>query len=192
MMVGMASAGALMACIVASSVALQRSFYWSTDYATESVAQLRVMDFVTRDIRGAKSVSLLSGRHILALEIPDAYSGYDAQGNPTSAPVDPAVLHGAPEYGDKTLPLIVTYYMVGSSLCRQQIIQATGQVNELVIATGLSNFEAEFVGGGNLVRATVTFQPRFRSDAQSEARTAVSATVAARPARTKYEETAIL
>ena len=191
MLVGMASAASLMACVVGSSVALQRSFYWSTDYATESMAQLRAMDFFTRDVRGAKSVSTYGSGQVLVLEIPDAYSSYDAQGNPTSPLVNPTVLLGTPEYGDASLPVVVTYYMVGTSLRRQQVVQATGQTTELVIATGLSSFTVSFVGHGNLIRATVTFQPRLRQGAQSEAGTAVSATAAARPVKVKYADTGI-
>ncbi len=187
-LVGLAASASLMAAIVASSVTLQRSFFWSADYSAQSLAELRSLDFVTRDVRGARSVSIFSSGEVLALELPDAYTSYDAQGNPTSAPVTPVIVRGQPEYGDPTQPLLVTYYRDGDSLIRQLFVSASAQNSELVIATGIKSFQAQFVGGGNLVRTTVTFQPRYRQDAECEARTAMSATVASRPMRMKYDD----
>jgi type II secretory pathway component PulJ len=187
-LVGLAAAATLMASIVASSVTLQRSFYWSTDYSDQSLAQLRALDFITRDVRGATSVSLFSSGEVITMELPDAFSSYDAQGNPTSAPVTPVIVRGQPQYGDPTQPIVVTYYLVGTSLRRHQMVPATAQVSELVIATRISSFRAQFVGGGNLVRSTVTFMPRLRNDPASEVNTAMSATVAARPMTLKYDD----
>ncbi len=187
-MVGLAASATLMATIVASSVTLQRSFYWSADYSEQSLAELRSLDFVTRDVRGARSVTILSSGEVLTFELPDAYSSYDTHGNPTSAPVTPAIVRGQPQYGDPANPLVITYYRDGDTLVRQQFVSATVQNSELVIARGIKSFQAQFLGGGNLVRATVTFQPKFREGPESEARTALSAIAAARPMRMKYDD----
>jgi prepilin-type N-terminal cleavage/methylation domain-containing protein len=190
MLVSIAAAGALMASIVASSVALQRSFFWSANYSEQSLAQLRALDFVTRDVRRASGVYVLSMGQVLTLEIPDAYASYDAQGNPTSAPVSPTIIRGKPEYGDPTQPLVVTYYLNGATLLRQQFVSATAQNSELVVATGIRSFQTEIVGGGNLVKTRVTFRPRLRPDTM-EATTEMSALAAARPIRLKYEDAGI-
>jgi prepilin-type N-terminal cleavage/methylation domain-containing protein len=191
MLVGIAATGVLMAAIVGSSLTLQRSFYWSADYSAQSLAQLRALDFITRDTRGARSVGVLGTGTVLALEVPDLYSSYDAQGNPTSAPVNPTIVRGQAHYGDPAQPLLITYYLDGESLKRAQTVQATAQTNEHVIATGIRSFQVELLGGGNLVRATVTFLPKFRDSAASETATALSATVAARPMTMKYEDAGI-
>lgn len=187
-LVGLAASAALMASIVASSVTLQRSFFWSSDYSEQSLAELRALDFVTRDTRRARSVSIFSAGEVLSLELPDVYSSYDAQGNPTSPPITPAIVRGQPEYGNPLQPLLVTYYRDGDALIRQQHVTASAQNSELVIAGGIKSFQAELVGGGNLVRATVTFLPKFRQGEESQARTSMSATVAARPMRMKYDD----
>jgi hypothetical protein len=74
---------------------------------------------------------------------------------------------------------------------RWQFVSTSGATTETVIASGIRSFRSELVGGGNLVRATVTFRPRLRGTQASEDRTAMSATVAARPMRMKYEDSAI-
>ena len=191
LLVGMGASGVLMASIVASSVALQRSFFWSANYSEQSNAQLRALDFVTRDVRRSRSVSVTSTDQWITLEIPDTYTTYDAQGNPTSALRDPVIVRGNPEYGDPTLPIYVVYYLNGETLMRWQSVSASGAITEVVIASGIRSFRAELVGGGNLVRATVTFRPRLRADQASEDRTAMAATVAARPMRMKYADNAI-
>ncbi len=190
MLVSMAAAGALMASIVASSITLQRSFYWSANYSEQSQAQLRALDFITRDVRRASGVYVLNMGQVLTLEIPDTYSSYDAQGNPDSAPISPTIVRGRPEYGDPTQPLFVTYYLYGATLLRQQFVSTTAQNSELVIATGIRSFQTEIVGGGNLVRASVTFRPRLRPESM-EATTEMSALAAARPIRLKYEDAGI-
>lgn len=187
-MIGIASAATVMAAIVASSVNLQRSFYWSADYSDQSLAQLRALDFVTRDIRRARGVSLYSSGEVVVLEIPDTYSSYDAQGNPTSTPVSPTIVRGEPQYGDPSEPLWITYYRSNDTLLRNQVVTATGQTTEVAVASGIKSFRSEFIGGGNLVRSTVTFLPRMQNDPDSELRTAMHATVASRPMIIKYDD----
>ncbi len=191
LLVGMGASGVLMASIVASSVALQRSFLWSANYSEQSNAQLRALDFVTRDVRRSRAVSVTTTDQWISLEIPDTYTSYDAQGNPTSALRNPVIVRGNPEYGDPALPIYVVYYLNGETLMRSQSVSASGVSTELVVASGIRSFRSELVGGGNLVRTTVTFRPRLRGDQASEDRTAMSATVAARPMRMKYEDSGI-
>lgn len=187
LLVGMGASAVLMASIVASSVTLQRSFLWSANYSEQSNAQLRVLDFVTRDIRRARAVSIDSTAGTLTLELPDTYSTYDAQGNPTSAVITPTIVHGVPSYGAAGQSVVVTYYRNNEALMRSQYVTSSGITTDLLIANGIRSFQAGLVGGGNLVRSTVTFRPRLRGDNASENRTAMSATVAARPMRDKLE-----
>ena len=185
MLVATAASTSLLATIMLSSVTLQRSFYWSSEYAVEANAQLRAVDYVTRDLRGAISVTIPTGGQILSMDVPDYYSSYDAQGNPTSAPVDPVVIRGMPEYGDPALPVSVTYFLNGDALLRQQIVQATGQTTSVVVARNLSDFTATLVGQGVAVRFDLTFARRNLSGSSGTPAGTVGATVAARGLRLK-------
>jgi len=188
-LVGLAAAATLMATIVACSITLQRSFFWSADYAEQSLAQLRSLDFVTRDVRGARGVWIDGSGEFLTLELPATYASYDPQGNPTSAPVTPVIVRGQPQYGDPAQPVSIWYYRNGDSLIREQWMPAVGGWSVAAVATGIKSFQAQLVGAGNLVRMTVTFLPKLRDGQEHQNRTAMSATVAGRAMVLKWDGT---
>lgn len=186
MLVSMSAGAAILASVVYSSISLQRSFIWSSDYSADSIAQLRAVDYITRDIRGALTVTIPPGGQTLSLEMPDYYAAYDAQGNPTGVPVDPTIVNGVPQYGDPARPVAVTYFVSGTSLLRDQVVLASEQKTQVVVASGISDFALSFAGLSTVVKFSLTFTPKHRAaSAASTAGTTVSATVSARTIRFK-------
>jgi prepilin-type N-terminal cleavage/methylation domain-containing protein len=183
MLVSLAAAASLLTTVLLSSVALQRSFYWSSEYSATSVAQARVVDFITRDLRGALTVTMPPGTRTITMELPDRYSSYDAQGNPTSAPVDPAIVDGRAEYGNPALPVVVTYYVAEGRLIRQQVIQATNQISASIIGREVTDFTASFINSGSAIRFSATFGGNTVSGSPTVAGSMVSAKVTPRAPR---------
>jgi type II secretory pathway pseudopilin PulG len=127
LLVGVAIASAIFAVILTSGVAIYRSSSAADDYSYQTNEQLRAVDYISRDLRCALSVTIPPGGQTLSLTLPDTYSSYDSKGNPMSAPVGPTIVSAVPVYGNAAQPVAVTYYLSGGSLLRQQIVQSIGQ-----------------------------------------------------------------
>src|SRR5262249_23591901 len=139
------------------------SLYVADDYSNESNEELRAMDFLARDIRGAVSFNIPAGGNTLTLTLPDYYTSYDAQGNPTGAPRDPVIANSVPAYGDTAKPLLVTYYVSGATLTRQQTVQATNTTTQLLVCSNVNALELAFVAMSTSINYSITFQPKLQS-----------------------------
>ena len=185
-LVGMGIASAMFAAALSAGLGVLRSLYAADDYSYESNQQSRAMDYIARDIRGALTVNLPTGGQTLTLTLPQYYSSYDAQGNPTGSPVDPVFDGNVPVYGNVAQPLEVTYSVNGQQLIRQQTVQSTGAIARLVVCEDVNEFQLVFVPQTTAVQYSISFQPRQRSaSAALRAATTLSATVASRPIRFK-------
>jgi Tfp pilus assembly protein PilW len=185
-LVGSAIASAMFAAALYAGVGALKSLYAADDYSKESNEQLRAMDFIARDIRGALTVTVPVGGQTLMLTLPEYSSAYDAQGNPTGSPVNPALAANAATYGNATQPILVTYSVNGGSLIREQVIQSTGSTSRLVVAENVSALEHAFVPQSTTVKYSISFQPRQRgASAALRAATTLTGTVASRPMRLK-------
>ena len=185
-MVGMAIASAMLAAALYAGLGVLRSLEAADDYSYESNEQLRAMDYIARDIRGALTLIVSSGGQTLEVTLPQYYSSYDTQGNPTGSPMDPSLAGGVPTYGNIAQPLLVTYSVSGQRLIREQTIQSTAATTRLVVCENVNDFQLLFVPQSTAVQYSITFQPRLRSaSAALRVGTTLSATVAARPIRFK-------
>jgi Tfp pilus assembly protein PilW len=186
MMVSVAIATALFAGVLTSGSFVTRSLYSADDYSDESNQELRAMDFLARDIRGALTFSIPGGGNSLTVTLPDYYTTYDAQGNAPSGNVvrDPVITGGVPNYGNTAQPLVITYYTSGNNLLRQQVVQATGATSTLVICSNVNSFQLSFVALSTSIRYTITFMPRLVTSSSSlQAGTTLAGTVCARTMR---------
>lgn len=170
-MVGAAVASIVLAVLATGSIALMRSYNASEDYSTAQADQLRVLDYISRDVRRALSVSVTASPTKLTLTVPDQYAAaapnrkfraptMTAQGKTLTA-----------TYG--TTPITVSYYVSGSNFVREESGALT------VIATGVSDFQPVFNStdpAGKTVNTTLTFAPIFRRFLSSDARTATTMT----------------
>jgi Tfp pilus assembly protein PilW len=186
LLVGVAVSSAIFGTILISGVAIYRSFLSADDYSYQANEQLRAIDFISRDMRSALSVTIPPGGQTVALTLPDIYTTYDAKGNPTSALVNPVITSGTPGYGNAAQPLSVTYYVSGNSLLRQQRVPATAQTTTKIVASNVNDFTLSFVPLSTVVNFSITFTPRkHRVSANLKAGTTVTASVAARMLRIK-------
>ena len=185
LLVGVTIASAIFAVILTSGVAIYRSSCAADDYSYQTNEQLRAVDFISRDLRCAMSVTISPGGETLSVNLPDAYGSYDSKGNPTSAPVDPTIVSATPIYGNAAQPVVVTYYVRGGVLLRQQIVQSTGQTTQLVIARNVSDLQLNFVPLSTVVKFSLTFAPRHHQGVTAlRSGTTVAATVATRTLHT--------
>jgi hypothetical protein len=162
-MIAAALSAGLLVAILAGSVALQRSFKATNDYSIARGNQQRVMDYITRDIRGAHTVTVSADNQTLSVTIPDHYSAYDAQGNPIGNRLDPVIKDGQAVYGDPTKPVKVSYFVSDGSMVRQQWwwIGGVEKTGRLVVARDVEDFESNFVDLRSVVTFNVTFAPKY-------------------------------
>jgi type II secretory pathway component PulJ len=184
MMVSVAVATTVFTAVMYAGSFISRSAIAADDYSYQTNQQLRVVDFIGRDLRRAISVTIPGGGQTLTVTIPDTYGTYDSEGNPTSATVDPTIVNGAPVYGNAAQPITVTYYVSGGSLIRQQIIPAKNQTVQWVVARNVNAFQLNFVALTTVVQYSITFAPRYYAGSNNiRPGTTVAATVAARTMR---------
>lgn len=160
-MVSMTVTAFMFAAILTATVALQRSFAGAMDYSRGTTDQLRALDYVARDLRRAYTVSVSQFSQTLTVTVPDYYTAYDAQGNPTGTPVDPKITNGQVNYGDATKPITICYYLSGGQLLRQQTIGATGAVSTTVVADSVETLQSSFADLTSIVTYTITFAPNL-------------------------------
>ena len=184
MMISVTIATALFAGVLTSGSFVTKSLYIADDYSDESNQELRAMDSLARDIRGALSFTIGGGGSTLTLTLPDYFTSYDAQGNPTGNLRNPVITGGWPGYGNTAQPLLVTYSVSGSNLLRQQTVQATGATSTLVVCSNVNSFQLSFVALSTSVRYSISFLPKLQSaSAALRAGTTLAGTVCARTMR---------
>jgi len=184
LLIGMSIAAAMFAVVLSAGSFLLKSLYVANDYSNESNEELRAMDFLARDIRGALSFSIPTGGNTLTITLPDYYTSYDAQGNPTGTPRDPVITSAVVDYGDKTKPLVVTYFVSGTNLVRRQTVQATNTTTDLLVCSNVNAMELAFVAMSTSVNYSITFQPKHQAvSAALRAGTKLTGTVSARSMR---------
>lgn len=175
--------------LVYGSMALQRSFAATDQYGTAQNSELRVMDYLTRDLRRAQTVYVTPDNKQVSVTLPDYYDTYDTKGNPTLAsnPRDPVITGGTAVFGSN--PLTVTYYVdpATQSLVRQVnwTVAGVAKTSTMTIADAVQNFQLAFVNYGSVVQAQITFLPTFQKNSQQIARegTTLNAAVTLREAK---------
>ena len=189
LMVAVTTASAIFAVILTSGVAIYRSCSAAEDYSHQSNEQLRAVDYLTRDLHSALSVTIPLSGGSLALTMPDSYTSYDSAGIPTSGPVDPVIVDGVPVYGDATQPITVSYSVSNGSLIREQFVPSSGLTTQLVVASEVGTFDPTFVPLSGVVKFSLTFAPLPHPGITAlRPGTTVSATVEPRMLQKKIED----
>jgi Tfp pilus assembly protein PilW len=193
MMVAMGITMLILLALITGAIALQRSYSATDQYANAQNSELRVMDYLMRDLRRAgfgglsapaywtgssNSPISISNSAQVSILVPDYYNAYDANGNPStvaginSQPNDPVLTTGTPVFGSNLV--MITYYVDANtqSLVRQIDWTASGvaKTSRTVIADGVQLFQLGFVNFGSVVQATITFLPIFERNTQVMAR----------------------
>jgi len=155
----------LFAALIGGSIALQRAFSATEDYSMATTDQLRILDYVARDVRRATAVAISQSSKRLDLTMPDQY----ANAAPSRTFRTPSVSMTAVTYG--TTPGTVSYYISGSNCVRVE----NGVT--AVVATDVADFQLTFDNSDPLVvAATLTFAPRYQTQQTSQARNATALT----------------
>ncbi len=184
-----ASAVSLMifGAVLTAVVTFQRSFTGAIDYSRGTIDQQRVLDYISRDLRRALTVTVSTDTNTLTITVPDAYGTYDAQGNPSGPVKDPDLSTGKVNYGDPAKPVTICYYVQNNQMLRQQTIGATNAVSTLVIADSVELLQSSFKDLNCIVNYSVTFAPKLtrsdRGSQQARASTVLSGTTSVRNAR---------
>ena len=131
--------------LVTGAMTLQRSFIASRHHLDSQAQQMRLMDFMTLDLRRALTVQATGGQ--LAMTIPDYYET-------DGAPRDPRISGGLAVYG--TTPVNISYYKTGTTIYRREGNKV------LALATDVSDFQLTFLDNGQSIQVGVTFLPRFQ------------------------------
>ena len=163
LMVSMAVVVIIVAVLLTGSIALQRNFNASMQYVRTQTEQVRVLDYISLDLRRALTVSAANGQ--LSLTIPDYY---DANGNPRM----PTIADGYAVYGSAANATAVRYYKNGSNIMRSSANKSD------VIAQNVQDFQFNFTDLGQVIQVSITFLPTFRQNGnKEEARGGTSASI---------------
>lgn len=176
--VGAAIGSLLMAALFAGAVAVQRCYLATEDFANAKTDQLRLIDYMALDVRRGLSVEKggAADPFILRVRVPDYY---DSDGEPR----DPVITNYVANYGNPATPVVVTYRKVGDVITRQE-----GTNPPMELATDVADFRPEVFDLGRVVKAEVTFAPKFQKFETAAARkgTAVYSTTLLRNAKRTY------
>jgi len=165
MMVAMATASAILGVTVTSSIALQRSFNSTDNYLATETQQIRIVDFLARDVRRGLSVISSVDEQTVQVQIPK----YIIQAGDPEAILDPSLI-GTPRspsraivsrdyninYG-ATAPSFVEYKVNGASIerwedgVRTTIASSTDNLLPQTLDTELANTE--------YTTTSITFKP---------------------------------
>lgn len=174
----------LFLAMVDSFTLLNRTYNEAENASAAVSDEERAMDYITRDLRCAYTVAVsgngsttASGTtgSVLTLTLPDYYSSYDAQGNPSGPPVTPTISTGLNPitYNNASQPITVVYYISGQQLIRQSTIpRISSSPVSLVVSNDLIYLRSGFflpstfgnasaANETSLVTVTLTFAPQF-------------------------------
>lgn len=137
---------------------LQRTFRASQHHVKSQIEQARIIDYVGRDVRRAKTISVDSynGHERLNLTIPDYYEG----GAKTSYTVEDTPRHPILAAGNRVQygpsDIAIKYFRNGNTICRS----VNGAVVPLV--SDVEDFKLEFpTTDSRQVNVQVKFRPRY-------------------------------
>ncbi len=174
------------------SMALQKSFRAAQHYSSTHAAQLRVLDYVSLDLRRAFAVKQ-SNKEITML-IPDYYD----RTNPSNIKArHPRVEKGRIVYGNAN-GVKVRYYIAArndhTGRAVNDLFREEAGVSRLLVS-GIQEFEPGYEDNDprrQIVKTSITFPPIFRAFAVTDAATKnATATHAATMVRNKREDAAL-
>ena len=156
LLVAMAISSMILAGLLVATFSLQRSFEASNYRMTAQEDQLRMLDYVTRDLHMASDVSIQNGGAQLTLTLPSASAGSTLNLNlgPLLTPAIAALVPAATP-GTGSASVTVTYFAEGGQLVRQ-----VGDA-QTVIADTITDLT--FAQDESFVNVDVTFTPEFSS-----------------------------
>ena len=146
---------------------LERNFAATTDFATNHADEMRISDYLARDLRRALSVQ--TAQNNTTISIPSYYDTSGTPQTPTLPTPSPTPVSGstpAPTpsvcYGTCGSFVSVHYYLAGSTIYRQQDSQTP-----IPIAENVKDFIFNVTDLGKVMTTKITFNPTFVSTGAS-------------------------
>lgn len=157
--------------LLTASVTIQRSFSATTFHATAQGDQLRVIDFLTRDLRRASAAVATNQGRKLTLSMPDDIDPASRRVRTPTIRTDGRVLYGG-------TPREVSYFIEGADFIREE------NGADAVISSTIEEFFAE-LRGSSIVSFSLAFSPHYsgRRSAATTAATTLRSTVFLRNVR---------
>ena len=154
MLMTMASSSIVLAALIISGVALQRSFAAMEGYSIAQGDQLRVSDYISMDVRRALTASV-DNNNALTVIIPNYYDANNDNPKWSNAhALAPSFdANGAIQYGGGTT--IIRYYQLASNFIRE----VNGTAN--IIARNVTSFTVSPQDLTSSVSCSITFAPTF-------------------------------
>jgi len=144
----------LLAAVITSGVALQRSFAAVEGYATAEGDQLRVLDYIAMECRRALTASI--SNNALTLTVPPYYDSNGVVQSPT-------LTAGVLSYGSGSVT--ITYQQSGTDFIRTVVVKDsagnTTSSTTAAIASGVKNFTVTPQDLTTSLSCSITFAPRF-------------------------------
>ena len=185
-MVALSLGAAILGAFTYASVSMQRSFAAIEDYTKGMNDQMRISDYLAMDMRRAYSISLTGSCAAppltVTMTIPNFYVSADTPNDPYVTPVQgwPYKKHHHHHHQNITLNQLVDYYPSGNSAAKTLTVTyvfdngsntLTRNVNgtATTIATDVKDFCVTLNDLDETATTSITFQPRFRTLASSDA-----------------------
>jgi Tfp pilus assembly protein PilW len=154
----------LLAGLVIGGLALQRGYAAAQHQILCQEDQMRVIDYITRDLRRASSVTIANQNRMLTMTLPD-------QVDLSSSTLRlPSIVNGVVQYGNT--PATVAYYVSGTAFVRKENgVETNLSTNRF----GLEDFSVFNDTPGStpaLVRFTVSFVQKFSRTGGADSRAA--------------------
>jgi len=150
---------AMLGGLLGASIALQRGFSAAEYQLGCQLDQMRVIDYITRDLRRATAVSGANQNRKLLLTLPNT------RDPASSSLLVPAVLGGRVQYGAQ--PISVAYYVEGDAFIREE-----NSVQQVIATRRIENF---LIAAMALPKVTfqLSFTPHFSRNAGASSRAAM-------------------
>jgi len=172
MMIAIAIASLILGVTVTSSIALQRSFNSVDNYMATHMQQIRIVDFLARDVRRGLSVTSSIDKQMVDIKIPKYIiqaGDLDATGSNIGTPRPPtrAIASGELNINYGTTTNSVRYEVNGASILRKEL-KADGTWAVTTIASSTDNLIPQTLDTelANTEYATtaITFKPLSVAD----------------------------
>jgi len=169
LLVAAAIAVSIVGSLFAASIALQREFSAAADQSGAQRDQMRVVDYVTRDLRRATAVSVTNSGSKLILSIPDHRDPSNGGTRVPTISAEGLVAYGNPSH-------TVSYFIEGSTFLRIE------EGAEKVIANTVEQFDVA-QNAPSVVTFTIGFSPHVSWRRVGGTPTTLTSTVFLRNAR---------
>ena len=143
-------------------ISMQKTFKASEFHVTKQADQMRYLDYLSLDLRGAVDVNI-SSSGVITLTIPDYYT-VDPTNPAKVIPRTPTIANGVATYGTAAGRPTVRYSITNGTLNRVKTTTANGvtTVETKALCTDVQEFLITPSKSGQVVSTTTSFIPKYQ------------------------------